>query len=107
VSGQFRETTMGYAVKDFVRNVTVAGITIAITFVGATLVFANSSYHTDWREGAWGVAAASSWLELLWIIVASILVVARWRLTTLVFRIVFVLNAGIAVFLIKDFVGIR
>jgi len=94
---------MEYSIRAFVRVVTTAGIAIAIAFVSSALVFANSHYHTTQREGSRGVLAASSWLELLWAVVGSILAVARWRATTLLFRIVFVLNVAIAGFLIAEF----
>jgi hypothetical protein len=94
---------MEYSTRTFVRLVTTAGIAIAIAFVSSALVFANSHYHTTQREGAWGVLAASSWLELLWAVAGSILAVARWRSTTLLFRIVLAINVAIAGFLIADF----
>ncbi len=94
---------MEYSMKDVVRVVTTAGIAIGTAFVGSALVFANSHYHTSQREGSWGVLAASSWLELLWAVVGSILAVTCWRATTPLFRIVFVLNVAIAAFLIADF----
>lgn len=93
--------------KDVLRIVTTAGLAIAIAFVGSALVFANSHYHTSHREGSWGVMAASSWLELFWAAVGSVLAVTCWRATTRLFRIVFVLNMAIASFLIAEFFWLR
>lgn len=98
---------MEYSVKDVVGFTTTAGLTIAIAFVGSALVFANSHYHTSQREGSRGVLAASSWLVLFWAVVGSILAVTCWRITTRLFRIVFVLNIAIAGFLIAEFFWLR
>jgi len=51
--------------------------------------------------------AASSWLELFWAAVGSVLAVTCWRTTTRLFRIVFVLNIAIASFLIAEFFWLR
>jgi hypothetical protein len=97
---------MEYSMKDVLRIVTTAGLVIAIAFVGSALVFANSHYHTSQREGSWGVTA-SSWLELFWATVGSVLAVTCWRATTRLFRIVLVLNIAIASFLIAEFIWLR
>jgi hypothetical protein len=94
---------MDYSAKGIVRGVGIAGITIAIILVGSQFIFSISHYHTDWREGTWGVVVASSWLVLLWTVVGSVLAAACWRVTTLMFRIVLVFNVGIAVLLVADF----
>lgn len=92
---------------NFVSIVTTAGVAIAIAFVGSAIVFANSSYHTMQREGSRGVLIASSWLELSWAAVASILAVTHWRTTTMFFRIVFAVNLAIAGFLLVDLFWFR
>ena len=93
---------MEHSARAFVRAVTTAGLAIAVAFVSSALAFAYSHYHTVQREGARGVLAASSWLVLIWTIAAGLFAVARWRTTTLLFRIVFVLNVAIAGFLIAE-----
>ena len=92
---------------NFVSIVTTAGVAIAIAFVGSAIVFANSSYHTMQREGSWAVLSVSSWLEVSWAVVASILALARWRTVTVFFRIVFAVNLAIAGFLLVDLFWFR
>jgi hypothetical protein len=86
-----------------IKAVTIAGITITAAFVCSAIVFANSHYDTSQREGAWSVMAASSWLEIVWLIPGIVLATMRWKATTLAFRLVFALNAAIAILLLADF----
>lgn len=91
--------------KNVIRAVSTAGITIAIVFVSAVFVFANSHYHTGQREGAWGALAASSWLDLLWVVVAGGIALTRWRLTTRMFRIILLFNSLIAALLLYQIIS--
>lgn len=97
------EGLMRYSMKDAMRAITTAGITIAVAFVGSALVFANSHYHTGQREGSWSALAASSWLELAWVVVGSIFAIIGWRTTSLLFRTVLLVNLAITGLLIADF----
>jgi hypothetical protein len=98
---------MNYSIQDLVRNVTIAGITVATAFIGSRLVLANAAYDSEWREGAWQVITTSSWLVLLWAVAGAILALVRWRSTTVMFRVVLMVNAGMTLFLVSEFMMIR
>jgi len=74
------------------RGLTVAGVTLWVIIVCSWLVLLNSHYHTLRREAALDASNVTAWLEIAWILAAAILAVVRWRLTSLKFRIVLLLN---------------
>ncbi len=81
---------------------TTAGIVVFLIFVCSEFVTAESHYHSMQREGAIMVNDLTSWLELVWMLAAAILALARWKLTGLTFRAVLFLNALIVTGLLAE-----
>jgi hypothetical protein len=84
------------------RSLTTAGITVLLVFVCSVLVTAASHYHSMQREGAIVVNNLTSWLELVWLLAAAILALARWKSTGMIFRSVLFLNALIVTGLLAE-----
>jgi hypothetical protein len=86
----------------FQRYMVVSGAALQIFLIGSTALLRYSPFDTGLREGARGSVAASGVLELLWVVTALSVAIARWRSTTADFRLILLLNSFIAVTLILE-----
>jgi len=84
------------------RSLTTAGITVFLVFVCSVFVTGASHYHSMQREGAIIVNHLTSWLELAWVFAAAVFALARWKSTSLSFRVVVFLNALIVTGLLTE-----
>jgi hypothetical protein len=85
------------------RVVETMGVAILIAFVSSAFLLALSPTDTGQRGLAFGAVSAASCLEVLWVLAALFVLVSRWRTSTLMLKMVFVLNGAIVVLLARDF----
>jgi len=86
-----------------VKGMTIAGITLLLSFVGAVLLITTSPSDSGQRGAGHGALFAASWLTVAWVIGATGLAILRWRATGVGFRAILVVNAVLVCLLLAQF----
>ncbi len=89
------------------KRLFIGGLTVLLAFIGSWLVLWKAHYHTAVREGAIAASDAACFLVLLWVLIAGVFALRRWRATSVKFRITLALNAAVVVLLLADFLRFR
>jgi len=90
-------------IAKIVQGMTVAGITILVSFVGAVVLLATSPTDSGQRGAGHGAVSGAAWLTIVWVVGAVAFSTFRWRATNLWFRIVLAINTMIACLLVAQF----
>lgn len=93
--------------EKFEKRLLVSGVTVLVAFTIAWLVLGSAHYHTAVREAAISASGAACFMVLVWVAVAGVFAIFRWRTTSLSFRLTLGTNIGVAALLIADFLRFR
>jgi len=81
------------SLKAFMRVLTIVGIVIVLAFL---CLAHGRCYNEGGQPTAETVGFVIMCIEVLWVVVGGILLIARWKATTVTFRIVFAVNLFLA-----------
>lgn len=98
--GGERTATGEEVMKKTIASLTTSGVLILVVFLLSRWVLGASHYHSGERVLAFNVLGTSSLLEIAWCVVAAIIAVVRWKQTSLAFRVILVVNGGLATLLL-------
>src|SRR4030095_1838872 len=87
------------------RAVALAGIVIGGALLCSVAVLATSPTDSSQRELGHGAVAATSLLVVVWELAAVGVAIARWRESTMGFRVVLALNSAIVFLLAMTLLG--
>ena len=81
---------------------TTTGIVLLVSFFSSVLLLRTSPSDSGQRGAGHGALAAASWLTILWVAGAASLAATRWRLTSIRFRAILVVNAALVCLLVAE-----
>lgn len=82
------------------RYLRTAGVTIILALLASREILNFAPFDTGLRGLGHGAFAASGILTIAWVPPGAIFAAFRWQSTTALFRLILILNTGLALFLV-------